>query len=408
MPLVGLLWGLAFCVLLTYGVARAAIESIFLSHHASKGLPSVWLAVAVTIAGVVWIYNRVAARAALGPLTGWACAAFAIILGLLLVALRADVPGAAFALYVFKDVYIVVLVELFWTLANSTYDKASAAWLYGSFSLLGGLGDMTGNLLVGPLAAAWGTEGALALVIPLLAPVGILGVMVGRRAGGAEATALRPAAASPSPHGVIRKSAYLGWMVALIAVVQIVITLVDFQYNAVIESAFPEQDARTGVIGKVYAVISAGSMALHLLTGPILAYAGVGLTLIGVPVGLGLALAGFAGYPGFVAMAVVKVYSKAFDYSLFRAAKELLYLPLGRAEKVAGKAIVDMMTYRVAKGGAAALLLLFVWAGVDGASLAVTAACGALLGAWIAVTAVILRRYQRVLDDQAAGPRAVD
>ena len=62
-------------------------------------------------------------------------------------------------------------------------------------------------------------------------------------------------------------------------------------------------------------------------------------------------------------MVVVKVASKSLDYSIFRAAKELLYLPLSQAEKTQGKALIDMLTYRVAKGGASVLLLILKKAG---------------------------------------------
>ena len=61
--------------------------------------------------------------------------------------------------------------------------------------------------------------------------------------------------------------------------------------------------------------------------------------------------------------------SKAFDYSLFRSAKEMLYIPLSYEEKTRGKALIDMLAYRVAKGGAsllvAAMLALGIASGVQ-------------------------------------------
>ena len=46
------------------------------------------------------------------------------------------------------------------------------------------------------------------------------------------------------------------------------------------------------------------------------------------------------------------------DYSLFRATKELLYLPLTHRERVEGKAVVDVLGYRIAKVAASAIVLL--------------------------------------------------
>ena len=84
---------------------------------------------------------------------------------------------------------------------------------------------------------------------------------------------------------------------------------------------------------------------------------GVAGALLAIPTLLGACVMGFVVAPRFAMIAIAKVCSKAFDYSLFRAAKEILYIPLSHAEKTQGKAFVDMMTYRVAKGATSLLLL---------------------------------------------------
>jgi AAA family ATP:ADP antiporter len=50
------------------------------------------------------------------------------------------------------------------------------------------------------------------------------------------------------------------------------------------------------------------------------------------------------------AVSVVFVGLKGNDYSLFNAAKELLYFPLKKMQKTGAKYIVDMVAYRGAKG----------------------------------------------------------
>jgi AAA family ATP:ADP antiporter len=42
---------------------------------------------------------------------------------------------------------------------------------------------------------------------------------------------------------------------------------------------------------------------------------------------------------------------KAFDYSLFRAAKEILYIPLSFDERYRAKEFIDVFGYRCSKGG---------------------------------------------------------
>ena len=90
-------------------------------------------------------------------------------------------------------------------------------------------------------------------------------------------------------------------------------------------------------------------------------------------------------------MAVAKVSSKCMDYSIYRAAKEILYIPLSYKEKTEGKAVVDILCYRVAKIGASLLLLLL---GAISATGWVVWCILALIGLWIALTLKLIPMYK--------------
>jgi AAA family ATP:ADP antiporter len=120
---------------------------------------------------------------------------------------------------------------------------------------------------------------------------------------------------------------------------------------------------------------------------------GVTGTLLLIPLMLGGAIVAFVAAPAFLSMAVAKVVSKALDYSLFRAAKEMLYLPLSYAEQTQGKAVVDILTYRVAKGATSGLLLVLAMVGAP--AMAASVAALVLVVAWVAMTVAIVRRYSR-------------
>jgi len=380
--------------MVSYALARPASESLFLTHWGSEALPQVWIAVAFTAVVVGGVYSRFAARVGLTRLYG----AVGLITAAALAALqlgRGLAPDAAtFALYVWKDVYIVVLVEIFWTVANTSFQLKTARWIYGLFCVMGSLGGMTGNLLVGELADRFGTEQAVWGVVPLLGLSWLSGALLGPPdvlSGGPGSAPGKAKASLFAGLKVLRESPYLIWLLALIASVQVVITLVDYSYNAALEVAYVDTDARTRVIGQIYFAIDAVSMGLQMMTGPILKVVGVPLTLIGVPLLLSTAVGGYMLIPRFLSMAVAKVASKALDYSLFRAAKELLYLPLSYEEKTQGKAFVDIMTYRVAKGGASLLLMALVALEMTDM---VTTLC--LVGGvvWLGLTLVVVQRYR--------------
>ena len=134
---------------------------------------------------------------------------------------------------------------------------------------------------------------------------------------------------------------------------------------------------------------------MQIGAGVVIGYLGLRWTLIGIPIFLLLTLAAFLVTPVFAVMVVAKVASKAFDYSIFRAGKELLYLPLSSAEKTQGKAVVDMLTYRVAKGAASALLLGMKY--VSAAPRIASIMAVFIVGIWIALTIPLLRRYRTVV-----------
>ena len=88
--------------------------------------------------------------------------------------------------------------------------------------------------------------------------------------------------------------------------------------------------------------------------------------------------------------AIAFMSAKVFDYSLFRATKEMLYLPLEASAKTIGKSIVDMGTYRAAKAGASLLLILLVPFGT-----VVVAGTGVSLAAvWLVCALAIAPRYR--------------
>ena len=55
---------------------------------------------------------------------------------------------------------------------------------------------------------------------------------------------------------------------------------------------------------------------------------------------------------------------KAFDYSIFRAAKEVLYIPLGFDARYRAKEVIDVFCYRTGKGGSSLLIVLAQKAGL--------------------------------------------
>ncbi|MFH1875217.1 MAG: Npt1/Npt2 family nucleotide transporter [Pseudomonadota bacterium] len=389
---------LAFILLLTYSLARPATESLFLQVHTSKALPQVWFFVGLGMFLTLWIYVRNLARMDLMHLMGNVCAISAILLVGMILACQYKLPGSFYALYVWKDIYIVVLVVIFYSFANSVFPIKTARWAYGFFGVMASSSAFLGNLAVGYLAAYFGSLHLLWLIVPILLISWVFCLFFAKVASGEvvhhqqeKTVHLRDAV------GVMRKSSYLSLILLLVLLVQLVITLIDFEFNGILEQAFADLDQRTRMIGIVYAVIEIATMGLNILTGPVLRLAGVPLVLLIVPVLLGSGVGIFAIVPLFMTGAGLKVASKCFDYSIYKFAREMLYIPLSYVEKTQGKSIIDMFMYRLAKVGVSVLLMGLIALHAESLT---TWLILVLCLVWIYITIIIVKRFRRKVSRQ--------
>jgi AAA family ATP:ADP antiporter len=393
----GRILGLAamvFLILGSYAIARPATESLFVEMYGAEAIPKAWLLVAIGSVVLVSAYSHWAARVDLVRAFGLVSALSAWALVGCLMATEMDLPGARYALFLWKDIYIVMLVEIFWSFANQVIPIKKATWLYGFFLVIGGLGGMMGNLLGGEVASLIGTRSVLVVVVPMLliARLGCLWMGRGVSIRAYSSGSSQSKAGLSEGIKLLFGSRVLLLLMALIALTQVVINLIDYQTQIALELYYPVTDERTQIMGRIYAAVDLVALSLQLTTGPILRGLGVPLVMVLIP-GLLLGfVVGAAAWPRLIMIAITKVASKAFDYSIFRAAKELFYIPLSHTEKTQGKAFVDMMTYRVSKG-LVSILLLGLGSVAAGWIWGLT---GLALLAWMAVVLQLVRRVPEV------------
>ena len=84
---------------------------------------------------------------------------------------------------------------------------------------------------------------------------------------------------------------------------------------------------------------------------------------------------------------------KGLDYSLFAAAKELLYFPLSLKQKYGAKYIADMIFYRFAKGLISFVLLFFQ------THMAVNAMLIGCLVAWVGILIPLFNQVAKLKEN---------
>lgn len=390
------LCALAFSTMLSYAVAGTAAQALFLSNHGNTALPKVWLLVALASALAVGAVNTAARYLDVVRLFVWASRISTLALLVLLVAQNQQMPYVAYGLYVWKDIYIIVLVELFWTFANIAFGVRTATRTYGLFCAAGSLGAIAGSEWVSVLAQALGTVKVMWTLPPIL-----LAGAWGCQALAKDITVPEPKAHARDGHAlrqtvtdglsVLGKSPYLLLLMALVATVQIVINLNDFQFTQAVETTFVSLDSRTVALAHIGMLINILSFVLQMGTALILRFVGMPLTMLGIPAVLCASVMTTFWQPQYATAALCQIVGKCTDYSLFRACKEILYIPLSYAEKTRGKALVDIFVYRVAKGSVGLFLLALTGLGTHvGVKILTLGLCGV----WLVLALRIVRRYR--------------
>jgi len=398
-PTVWLLLLFPFVMLGGYAVARPSVEALFVATYTAKAMPYGWIATAFTAFAVVTAYNRALGRYSLGQILVGANAIIGVLLVVLWSLSYAKLPGAPFVLYVWKDTYVVVLTELFWSFANSKFQLKSARFLYGAFCASGALGGVAGAWVSAALADGVGNLYSPPFVLPTFVICALIGVALQRTGDVEQLPEDRRTSSFKDGVEVLRKSDYLVALLVVICLIQVVVNLVDYQFNVFSEQEFPHADERQKMVSMVYGAIEGSAFILQVGTFLVVRALGVGGTLLAVPTLLGGGLVLFLVTPAFWVMGVVKAASKSLDYSLNRAVKEMLYLPLSPEEKTSGKSIVDMLTYRMSKGVASVLVIVTTHLGL--AVLELTWLNLALVGVWMAMIVVVVRNYRRVIEQQS-------
>lgn len=343
-----------------YEFIRAVSTSLFIEAYSAENLSLVWVAISPSLLVLLYIYGRFLSRyGASRTLAITSLLSGALIFACYL-ALIYKIKFAAAIIYVFREAYIVIIIEQFWSFVNSTLTDRQAKIINGPFCAIASVGSVAGGLLVGQLAEPLGTKPLLMFAAVSLIPAAILGVAAYTIAGEP-----KPSVAEEGGRRghlgakTFFSSKYLVFLGILILCTQIISTVLDIRFNLLVENEIIDTDARTAYYGNFYAMLGAISAFLQLVIVPsALRYISLKIIHACIPIvhlfnALVLTL-----NPTLRTGATAFLSFKALDYSLFRAGKELFYIPLSYDERYRAKQIIDSFTYRFGKSSCGGVISL--------------------------------------------------
>jgi AAA family ATP:ADP antiporter len=412
-----MMFGYSFLAMTAYNIVQPITRSRFISSLGSENIPYVLLVSAFIVGVIMQGYSRLGSKIPgrwVIPVTQ------AGMVGLLVffwIMFAAGLEWVDVAFYLFGQIYGVLLISQFWTLANLIYDPRAAKRVFG---FIGG-GATAGGTLGASISAFFAQEiGSRQLVLVsalALAFCAALVVAIVRRAGAVELVGLESAAEEKGVGGgealrMLRESKHLQIIALTIALMSVGAGIIDQQLNMAVEAfkGRDETDAITETLAQVQVWVSAIGFVIQVwLTSRIHRLLGVGFALMILPIGLGSTAIVILLYPNLWAPMFARIFDKSLRYTVDKTSREVLFLPLPPALKQKAKPFVDVTVDRFGRAAAALLLIVLIqpwalnldWYQISYASLVV-------MGLWIAMALRAKRGYveafRRSIEQQVVRP----
>lgn len=354
-----------FLIITAYYLIKPVRSSFVISQLGSAQLPVLYILTAVVLGGLVAWHARLSRHIPAQRLTQ----AVLIILALQLLAFRWVLPlpysWVSGLFYLWVSMFSVVAVTQFWAIADDLFDPTEAKQWFGFIGAGGITGGIVGGVLASLLVRWMRSEDLLVIAAGLLG----LSVVLLRRlwtvphsqpAGSLEAVA-SPASAShcPSLLCYLKQFRYLRYLLLLVVVAKAVSTVIDYQFNGLVELSVIGKEARTALFGMFYTVLNITSLAVQLLlTSRLFKWLGVHRSLALLPVGLAVGLLGLLVIPGLAVAGFVALYDRGLNYSLGQTGKEVLYVSVPSEVRYQVKPLIDAAAFRLAQGATGAGLML--------------------------------------------------
>jgi AAA family ATP:ADP antiporter len=353
----------AFFLLFGYETVRSASTSLFITHYGAESLPWVMALSPVGTGLMLFGYGLCLTRLGARQTLVVTSVVSGLVLALCWAGLSVAGGPASALLYILREGYIVLIIEQYWSFINSTLKPAQAKRVNGPICGIASVGAILGGLAVGRLAPIFGTQPLILITAVSLLPAAAFGLYAYRLGG-----TPRGERDSGARHGslaldLFAKHRVLVHVGLFILLAQTVSTVLDLCFNGFLADAIPGQDERTAYLGNFYALLNGGAFFMQFVMTPlILQRVSLRHVHMGIPIIHILAAVVVIVEPRLFTAAAAYVVFKTFDYSLFRAAKEMLYMPLPFDARYRAKEVIDAFGYRASKGVTAGVVGIASWA----------------------------------------------
>ena len=397
-----------FLIILAYYQVKSASRSLLIEYWGADNFPWVWISSALVLGSFIGLYHRLVERYRRLAVVLGSCLMFIVLLVGFRLALdwQGMEASISYAFYIFVDIFSVILVEQFWSLADSVSEADAGRksfWFIGSGGLLGGvIGGVTATAMLEftPMR----TPDLLLSCAAILIVTFVLNLAMGRMGLYREVPSEGPPVVAAGGWRALIKSRYLILIACALLCSQLAQPVVEFQFIKAVEASYKALDARTQYISSFFSVLGLVSIAINLLVTPFLhRYLGVMWGMMTQPVVLALSSLAFMAQPTLMIASVMKIADRGLSYSINRASKEQLYIPVDPVRTYQAKAWIDMLGYRLFKViGSAMILVLARWLPLGENAVQLGWLTLLICGVWILVLGLLAREYHAFVNQTPA------
>ena len=357
MRALGWSWLYIFSVLFSYYILRPIRDEM----GVAGGVENLQWLFTGTLLGMLVINPPFAALVARLPRVKFIAVSYRFFLAnLLLFALLLHVATAEQNIWIGRlffiwiSVFNLFVVSVFWALMVDVFDAEQGKRLFGFIAAGATLGGIVGSIMTASLARQVAPT-YLLLISALLLEAAVF--CVGRLAKIADALQRRPAerpgerliggsAFSGLSHAL--SSSYLINVGGFLLLFAITSTFLYFQQAEIAKQSFADRGARTAFFARVDLWVNVLTLAAQLfLTGRVLRWFGVAVTLAALPL---ISIVGFGALALAPTIAVVVVYQvvrRAGNFAFARPSREVLFTVVPREDKYKAKSFIDTVVYRL-------------------------------------------------------------
>ncbi len=301
--------------------------------------------------------------------------------------------------YIWTSVFNLFVVSVFWGFISDTFTSEQSKRLYGFISVGGTVGAMAGSAVTAILAKPLGMAKLLLISVVMLE----IAVQCVRRfpASFRTETRAREEAARPIGGGVLSgithvlSSPYLIMICLFMLMFTIGTTVLYFQQAEIVKAEFADKNARTAFLARIdFTVQTLTVLSQMFLTGRIIKWLGVGITLAILPVMSVIGFTTLGLWPTLGMFVAFNVLRRAGNYAFASPGREVLFTVVSPEDKYKAKNFIDTFIYRSGDQIGAWSYALLSGAGMAVHHIALIAA--PMSAVWLVVALWLGRRHTRM------------